>query len=81
VGRQARSRRCVHPHLKDASGNQSSKGSNPCSGFTIGTDRKALSSIVKAYDPPYSASANVYSHISENLATWVEEAVTIRAGH
>jgi hypothetical protein len=37
-----------------------------------------LSSIVKAYDPPYSSSTNVYDHIKTNLADWVEEAVEIR---
>jgi hypothetical protein len=33
---------------------------------------------VKAYDPPYSGSKDVYDYISKNLAAWVEEAITIR---
>jgi hypothetical protein len=66
-------------NLKDADGNQSSKGRNPFADFTIGD--KNLSSIVKAYDPPYSTSTNVYDHIKENLAAWVEEAISIRANY
>ncbi len=63
-------------NLTDLSGKQSSKGSNPFSGFTV--DGTRMSSIVKAYDPPYSMSTNVYAHINKNLSTWVEEAITIR---
>jgi hypothetical protein len=37
-----------------------------------------LSSIVKAYDPPYSSSTSVYDYIKENLADWVEKAISIR---
>lgn len=65
----------VH-NLKDSTQRQSSKGSNPFGEFTVGT--KSLSSIVKAYDPPYLTSTNVYAHIKTNLAAWVEEAIRIR---
>lgn len=65
----------VH-NLKDKDSKQSGKGSNPFDGFTIGD--KSLSSIVKAYDPPYSGSSDVYSYISQNLAKWADEAVAIR---
>ena len=41
-------------------------------------DDKKLSSIVKAYNPPYTDSKEVYAYINENLADWIEEAVTIR---
>lgn len=69
----------VHIHnLKNSAGQQSTKGSNPFTGFTVGTDKTSLSSIVKAHDPPYSTSTNVYDHIKSNLAAWVEEAITIR---
>lgn len=68
----------VH-NLKDNDGDQSSKGKNPFSDFTIGD--KSMSSIVKAYDPPYSTSTNVYSHIEENLADWIERAIEIRDGY
>ncbi|HID9656758.1 TPA: hypothetical protein ACXJN2_003600 [Serratia marcescens] len=40
-----------------------------------------LSTITKAYDPPYSTSTNVYNHIKENLAEWVEEAIRIRENY
>ena len=65
-------------NLKNNDGKQSSKGTNPFYGFTVGEDKKRLSSIVKAYDPPYSISTNVYNHIKKNLSSWVEEAITIR---
>lgn len=64
-------------NLKDKDGNQSSKGVNPFAGFTVKDEE--LSSIVKAYDPPYSASTNVYDHIKQNLSSWVEDAIAIRS--
>ncbi len=69
----------VHIHnLKDVTGQKSTKGDNPFFGFTVGSDKKKLSSIVKTYDPPYFDSKDVYDHISTNLSTWIEEAVKIR---
>ena len=65
-------------NLKDSEGNQSTKGGNPFDGFTVGKDKKKLNEVVKAYDPPYLASTNVYSYISENLSDWIEEAIKIR---
>jgi hypothetical protein len=67
----------VH-NLKDSNGNQSTKGKNPFDDFTMKRDSKKLSSIVKAYDPPYSTSTNVYDYIKNNLDSWVEEAISIR---
>ena len=66
--------------LKDKDGEQSEKGSNPFEDFTVtvGEDKKKFSNIVKAYNPPYSLSKNVYNHISQNIADWVEEAISIR---
>lgn len=63
--------------LKDLGGNQSNQGSNPFDGFNVGTT--SLSSIAKAYTPPYSDSKLVYGHIKDNLASWIEEAITIRS--
>lgn len=63
-------------NLKNLNGDQSNKGSNPFASLTVGTTN--LSSIVKAYDPPYTTSTFVYSHIKENMVSWVEEAITIR---
>jgi MTH538 TIR-like domain (DUF1863) len=64
--------------LKDFDDNQSTKGRNPFEDFTVGEKKRELSSIVKAYNPPYSDSKDVYSYISDNLADWIEEAVEIR---
>jgi MTH538 TIR-like domain (DUF1863) len=63
-------------NLKDLAGNQSSKGLNPFADFTL--DGNALSSVVKAYDPPFLTSTYVYDNIKDNIASWVEEAVSIR---
>ena len=62
--------------LKDLDGNQSKKGNNPFENFKV--DDKALSSIVKAYNPPYSDSKEVYNYIKNNLSEWIEEAIEIR---
>jgi len=70
----------VH-NLKDTDGNQCSKGSNPFTEFTLNENNQKLSSIVKAYDPPYTISTSVYDHIKSNLADWVEEAVSIRGNY
>jgi hypothetical protein len=67
----------VH-NLKDSGGSQTTKGKNPFEKFTMKRDNKTLSSIVKAYDPPYSDSKQVYDYISQNLSKWIEEAVKIR---
>lgn len=65
-------------NLKDSNGNKSSKGSNPFDDFTMKRDNIKLSSIVKAYDPPYFDSQMVYDYIKKNLESWVEEAIKIR---
>ena len=67
----------VH-NLKNLNGDQSSKGTNPFSSITMKRDNAKMSSIVKAYDPPYTASTSVYDHIKNNLSDWVEEAISIR---
>jgi len=68
----------IHIHnLKDKDGDQSGKGKNPFEGFTL--NKEEFSKIVKAYDPPYSASTSVYDYIKKNLADWVEEAINTRS--
>jgi hypothetical protein len=62
--------------LKNHAGDQSPKGSNPFGGVNRGGQK--LSSVVKAYDPPYNASTNVYDYIKSNIAGWVDEAIKIR---
>jgi len=63
-------------NLKDKDENQSTKGSNPFSAYKVGDNNMA--DIVKAYDPPYTTSKNVYDHIKSNLADWIEKAIEIR---
>jgi len=63
-------------NLKDKDGKQSAKGANPFSSCKVG--EKNMADIVKAYDPPYTTSKNVYDHIKNNLADWIEEAIEIR---
>lgn len=71
----------VYVHrLKDSGGSQSLRGSNPFESIRYGDTSKMLSSIVKAYDPPYSDSRDVYEYIRGNLADWVDEAIRIRGG-
>lgn len=67
--------------LKDRNGQQSSKGANPFDGFTMQRDNAKLSSIVKAYDPPYWDSSDVYNYIANNLAAWVEDAIALRSNY
>ena len=63
-------------NLEDLQGNKANKGRNPFEDFTV--VGKKLSSIVKAKNPPYTASKSVYNYIENNLADWIEEAITIR---
>jgi len=62
--------------LKDLDQRQTTQGANPFSSITFGTT--TLASVVKAYNPPYVDSKQVYNYISDNLANWFEEAITIR---
>jgi hypothetical protein len=63
-------------NLKDANGKQSTKGKNPFADFNI--NKIQLGNIVKAYDPPYTDSKDVYNYISENIEKWIEDAIAIR---
>jgi len=65
-------------NLQNSEEKQSTKGSNPFNGITYGQQQKALTSVVKSYDPPYSKSTDVYDHIKKNIAAWVEAAITAR---
>lgn len=69
----------IHIHrLKNLQGIQSMQGKNPFDGFTVGTDQKPLSGIVKAYNPPFTDSKLAYGYIRDNIAGWFDEAVAIR---
>jgi hypothetical protein len=65
-------------NLKDVGGNQSYQGSNPFDYISFKESGKALSSVVKAYNPPCSDSKQVYKYINDNLSIWIEDAITIR---
>ena len=65
-------------NLKNVYGEQANKGKNPFDDFTIKSNGRKLSDIVKAYDPPFYTSTNVYAYIKNNLSKWVEEAILIR---
>ena len=66
-------------NLKDSSGKQSAKGSNPFA--YVDVDGKRMSSIVNAYDPPFSDSKDVYDYIKTNIAKWIEIAIAIRGNY
>jgi hypothetical protein len=67
----------IHVHnLKDLGARQSTQGANPFDGFTV--HQTQLSSIVKAHNPPYYESKQVYGYIRDNLPAWIDEAVAIR---
>lgn len=64
--------------LKDMLQQQSRKGANPFDVITLDNGQRRLSSVVKAYDPPYLTSNLVYAYITEHIEHWVEEAIWIR---
>ena len=64
-------------NLKNRQGFKSAMGRNPFEDFTLSNGTK-LSSIVKAYNPPFTDSKMVYNHIASNLSNWIEEAINIR---
>ena len=51
------------------------KGRNP---FDLRVGNAKLSNVVKTYGLGYKNSKNLYAHIRNNLADWVEEAIEIR---
>lgn len=68
-------------NITDSIGNQTPKGYNPFDYVTLTATNKKLSTVVKAYDPPYSLSADVYDCIKRNITNWIEEAIAIRAAN
>jgi hypothetical protein len=67
-------------NLKDSSGHQSSKGSNPLYyvKVKINNEEKRLSTIAQAYDPDKTDSKKEYEYIQDNIEDWIEEAIKIR---
>ena len=69
----------IHVHnLMDHDQKQSTKGVNPFDTITLKNGTVSMSSVVKAYDPPFWDSARVYGHIKDNLDMWIEQAIAIR---
>lgn len=68
-------------NLEDRNGKQSRKGSNPFDCLVFEGSRTELSSVVKAYDPPYSKGTDVYAYIKKHIEKWVDEAVAVRRSH
>lgn len=60
--------------LKDADGNQTTKGANPFYSL-YNKDGHRLSYYVECYDPPHSTSTYVYNDIKENLGDYIERAI------
>ncbi|SEA62911.1 TIR domain-containing protein [Leifsonia sp. 21MFCrub1.1] len=66
-------------NLADSSGNTTTAGLNPFAGFALGDEK--FDEVVKVYNPAGSTSADVYKTISDNIESWVEEAIAIRSSY
>ena len=62
--------------LKDVNGNTGSKGRNPFSNLTV--DGVPMTKLVKCYTPSGKTSTAAYKSISENIETWIDDAVNAR---
>ena len=62
--------------LKDGDGETSDKGSNPFTGFTV--DGVPLTQLVKCHTPSGTTSKAAYADISDNIETWIEDAIAAR---
>jgi hypothetical protein len=68
----------VH-NLLDFGGRQSARGRNPFEVvYPEGDIWTPLSRYVMTHDPPYNDSKQVYKYISDNIATWIAEAIAAR---
>lgn len=67
--------------LKDHAENLGTYGANPFDQLNLKKGTQSMSSVVKLYNPSGLTSTDVYKNIKDNLASWVEEAVTIRANN
>lgn len=63
--------------LLDQNQQESIAGPNPFDGLSM-PDGRLVTDAVHTYDPPGETSKEVYAHISENLESWVETAITQR---
>ncbi len=67
--------------LKDQAGNLGGYGDNPFDQFSLKTRTQSLSSVVRLYDPAGLTSSEIYKTIKDNIASWVEEAISIRSNN
>ncbi len=65
-------------NLKNSSGQQTTKGTNPFDSVTFTGSGAKLSTIAKTYDPPYTDSQKVYDYIKNNISDWIEAAIKQR---
>jgi len=61
--------------LKNTSGDQANKGSNPFYSILVGKNNERLSKYIKCYDTPYTTSTYVYSYIEDNIEGWIDKAI------
>ena len=76
----------IHIHnLVNMRGERSEKGKSPFSHFNVKIDnknnKKNMDDVVLRIDPPYKKSQNVYNYIRDNMAEWIERAISIRRQH
>ena len=64
--------------LKNLDGKISGAGDNPFDYITHAPSNKALSNIVKCYNPPGSISKDRYAWIKKHIADKIDEAIRIR---
>jgi hypothetical protein len=66
--------------LLDSNSQSSTAGENPFDYVTLGASKK-LSSVASLKNPAGSDSKAVYATIKDNIETWIEEAIKIRADY
>ena len=62
--------------LKDANGDTAEKDRNPFEDLTV--DGKSLTRFVKCHTPSGSSSTATYNDTSDNIETWIEDAIEAR---
>ena len=62
--------------LKDGDRKTSDKGANPFADFTV--DGVPLTQLVKCHTPSGTTSTAAYADISDNIETWIEDAIAAR---
>jgi hypothetical protein len=64
--------------LKCNNGYTSHYGDNPFDKFTLTSDSRKLSEIIRCYEPIGYSSQDKYAHIKNNIASWIEEAIAVK---